>query len=60
MLSAHGLELAGSSVGTQLPQRDPPSSAQAQANAPEALAEESESETPLVRLADPRLVDTFV
>jgi flagellar hook-length control protein FliK len=62
MLAAHGLELAGGSVGAQLPQRDPPSSAQAQADAPSPTAEEgaSESETPLPRLAEPRLVDTFV
>lgn len=60
MLSAHGLELAGGSVGSQLPQRDPPSPAQTQVDAPAALAEEAASETPLARLAEPRLVDTFV
>lgn len=60
MLAAHGLELAGGSVGAQLPQREPPSPAHAQADAPAALAEEAASEIPLARLAEPRLVDTFV
>jgi hypothetical protein len=59
MLAAHGLDLAGSSVGTELPRRDTPARPSGPDGARGPLGAPLPAEQAEPVAAVPRLVDTF-
>jgi flagellar hook-length control protein FliK len=59
MLAAHGLDLAGSSVGAELPRRDAPAGSAGSGGENRSQGEATADAEPEPRGAAPRLVDTF-